>query len=303
MLDLAIIILNYNSPELTVECLDSLSEQVKSKPFHVVVVDNGSKDESIAMLQAYVEEKDWCTLVESKKNLGFAGGNNIGIKNVLAKNYLLLNNDTIAKKNAIEILNDYANKNPNLGIISCHLEGPNGEIQTKKFRFHSPLGELITQANIGFIYKIFKSSQVPIFDHESDPAQWVCFAAVLIRSNVFDKIGLLDESYFVYYEDVDFCLKARKAKIEIGVCEDAKIVHKISASTKTFLGPDDKIKRRPAYFYKARNLFYRKHYTAGYLLANIGWTVGRTISLLAQPFRTNKAQERYEKDFLDIWKI
>lgn len=302
MLELAIIILNYGTPNLVKDCLESLEGQIDPTMIKVLVVDNASVDDSVSIIEEFIKDKSWCALVKSKKNLGFAGGNNLGIKSIEAKNYLLLNSDTIAKKDAIKNLIDFANDNINLGIISCHLQGPNGERHTNKFRFHTPLGEFVSETHIGFFVRILKNRQVPIMDDQSSAAQWVCFAAVLIRKSVFDKIGLLDEKYFLYYEDVDFCKRASEANIGIDVCINAQIVHFISGTTSVYNTEVKRLKRRPAFYYQARNRYYSKHFHGflGTFSANFFWSLGRIVRILLK-LNKNKNILTYQNEWSDIW--
>lgn len=302
MLKLVIIILNYKTPKLVQECLSSIATQIEGLSARVVVVDNASPDNSQEEIANTIKQNNWeawCELKCSPRNAGFAAGNNLGIKSIKAEAYLLLNSDTVVKNDAISILIEKMDSSSELGIISCHLEGPHGEWQTKKFRFISPLSELILTANIGLLSKFFKCWQVPILENDNTPAEWVCFAAVLIRKSVFDKIGLLDEGYFMYYEDVDFCRRAQLNSIDIGVCEEAKIVHLIGASSNANLSIPSRQKRRPAYYYKARNKYFKRYYRNTFT-ANLFWLAGRIVSIIISPLRRS-SQTSYEKDYLDIW--
>src|SRR5690242_1270986 len=146
---LAVIIVNYRSANLVVQCLESLLKQIAGINARVVVVDNCSQDNSITILKDWIvghDDGNLVQLVESKVNGGFSAGNNIGIRAVNADYYLLLNSDTIVRPDAISILLETADSNPEAGLVSPRLEWPDGTPQESCFRYLSPMSELIGSA-------------------------------------------------------------------------------------------------------------------------------------------------------------
>lgn len=257
----AIIIVNYNNSKDTIQCLNSLYlSKTIDKNNIIIVVDNHSSADSYNQLLNWLKnEHDYielifndklnekldlpckCTLliIRSETNLGFAGGNNLGIKLALNMGYdyvLLLNNDTIVEKDFLYKMLNVATSYEKIGIVGCKIcyyNNPNviwfagGKRHWYREGMHIGMGK--EEINYQGCY-------------DSD---WVSGCAMLVRKEVFEKVGLISEDYFLYLEDTDFCQTVRKAGFIIKVCLDAKIYHKISASVG--------IKSPLAYYYGTRN--------------------------------------------------
>ncbi len=214
---LAVIILNWNGKNDTLACLESL----KPQGTEIIVVDNGSTDDSIAAIR---EKFPDITLIPTGKNLGYAGGNNVGIEYALEKGadaILLLNNDTIPDRHFISALTTAAENSPEIGIFGaypCHFSDPDkldhlGGIWNHKTASFDLIG---LGAPRGF--------------RADSPLDYVCGCSILIRSAVFKAIGLLEPKFFLFWEEADFCWRARKAGFGIQVCYEAQLLHKVSAS-------------------------------------------------------------------------
>lgn len=224
-----IVIVNYNAQRDLKECLVSL-KKLRYPSYKVVVVDNGSHDGSSQMVKA---EFPWVELIELKTNLGFAGGNNVGIEYALKNNadyILLLNNDTIVEPNFLNDLVKVASQEARIGLVA------------PKILFY-PDSNLVWSAGgkvnlwLGQTKHLFgeeKEDKVPSYNYEAD---YLPFAAVLIKKEVFEKIGLLDPAYFLVFEDTDFCLRAKRAGFRLIVCPRSKIWHKASRSFKGTQSP------------------------------------------------------------------
>lgn len=232
----SIIILNWNGWRDTLSCIDSLAK-IKYPNYEALIVDNGSDDESIEKLE--VESGRWeveginFKLIENKENLGFAGGNNRGIEEAIkngADYVLLLNNDTIVDPIFLDKLIEAGESDKNIGIIGSKIyfySDPNriwfagGKINWLKTKgYHLKLNEKEPdrQGSDG-IEKIL-------------PADYITGCAILIKREVIEKIGYLGEDYFLYYEDTDYCLRARKSGWQCVLAPKSHIWHKISQSTK-----------------------------------------------------------------------
>lgn len=305
MIDLAIIIINYKTPYLTVSVLESLIGDVDVTSMKVVLVENDSRDNSLASLNEWISEnaaESWVKLIDAGKNTGFSGGNNIGIKSVKAKNYLLLNSDTIVRPGAIRILLETAGKYPDAGLISPRLEWTNGVPQESCFRFHTPLSELINSASTGAVTKTFSKYVVahPVKD-EPDYYQWTSFACVLIKAEVIEQIGLLDDEFFMYFEDVEFSYRAIKAGWKILNNPAAHVVHLRGGSSP--LKSQAKLRKRlPRYFYESRSrYFYLLYGQSGLLMANLLWSLGATIALIRSLLSSHYQSSVAEKQWQDTW--
>lgn len=238
MKNVAIVIVNYNGEEDTIECLNSINQLVMDDfKLLVIIVDNGSLNElEIPHSEFKIGE---LIIIRNQKNSGFAGGNNIGIKYALKQNadfILLLNNDTIIDKNLIKELLKIFESKEKIGIVAPKIYFAKG------FEFHKDrykkeeLGKIIWYAGgkmdfqniIGYhrgVDKIDKGQYDKI--EETDFASGCC---MLIRKEVFEKIGLLDERYFLYYEDNDFSQRVKKGGYKIMYTQKAIIWHKNAGS-------------------------------------------------------------------------
>jgi GT2 family glycosyltransferase len=303
---LCIVIVNYKTPDLTLDCVKSLSYQIDSDQDCVVIVDNNSGQNDLARLQSGIEQdhlRDFVRLISSPANNGFSAGNNIGIKAVDAENYLLANSDTLFRDNAIAEILYAAKRYPRSGLISPRLEWADGQPQISCFRYHRPLSELIKSAGTDIITKLLKPYNVPlrVNDQPTCP-HWTSFACVLIRRNVFDTIGFLDEGFFMFFEDVDFCRRAQNAGFGILNWPRAHVVH-LRGQSSSVKKKQQALKRLPTYFYRSRARYYSKYYgKVGLILSNIFWYVGRSISLIKEIF-LQKPRTLPESQWIDIWNI
>ncbi|MDO8413345.1 MAG: glycosyltransferase family 2 protein [Gallionellaceae bacterium] len=303
-LQLSIIIVNFRTPGFVIDCLETLLPDLDRVDAKVVIVDNHSADDSAEIIQAWLMQHDIAgkaLFVQSEHNAGFASGNNIGIKSCKARLYLLLNSDTLIRPGAIPIMLDTALRFPQAGLISPRLEWPDGTGQESCFRFPTPFSELIAASQTGLVawcfsrYTVAWSVQTQI----AHP-QWTSFACVLIRDEVFQQLGLLDEGYFMYFEDVEFCHRVGQAGWEIVHNPKARVVHLRGGSSP--VKKQTRLKKRvPRYFYESRTrYFYQAFGWLGFMSANLLWWAGRIISGIRQLLgRSDKAV--IEGQWLDIW--
>ena len=243
-----IIILNWNGWQDTIECLESLKKQTY-RNFRIVVVDNGSSGPDVDILgERY---GDFITIIENKKNYGFAGGNNVGIKYALkqgADYILLLNNDTILDPYFLEEVLKVAEQDPKVGIVGG-----------KVYYYHYPniLQSVGGKVNwwIGKIYHYGDCLDRGQFDEVAE-RDFVYATAMLVKREVFEKIGLLDPTLFFGIEEYDFCTRAKKAGYRVMYTYKAKIWHKGGASRKKL----PKYEREAEKIFKMSGIFQYKYY-------------------------------------------
>lgn len=286
MSKLAIIILNYKTPHLVIDCLQSLSSEVDAEHHRVIVVDNASNDGSVDTIQGAIATNgwtDWSNVIPSPVNGGFSAGNNLGIKSIDAEAYLLLNSDTLVRPGAIATLLDTMEQHPEAGLISPRLEWPDATPQISCFRYQSPFSEFIASACTGLLTSLLNRFDVPLDVSERlTTPEWTSFACVLIRKEVIDQVGLMDEGYFMYYDDIDYCRQARKAGWEILHNPAAHVVHLRGGSSSVKSEMANRTRPRP-YLYASRSRYFSKYYGPfGLLMANGMWLLGRSVSLLRE---------------------
>ncbi len=282
-----IVIVNYRTSGLAVDCLRSVAPQIADLgAAKVVVVDNASDDGSVARLRETIVSQgweDWASVIPAERNGGFAYGNNLGIRLALRQRdrpdyLLLLNPDTIVRPGAIRALVDFMNGHPGAGIAGSRLENANGGAERSAHTAPSPLGELESGARLGVLSRALHRYGVapPARDaaHECD---WVSGASLIVRRKVIEDIGLLDEGFFLYFEEVDFCTRARKAGWQVWFVPESCVVHLEGAST----GIQKVARRRPQYWYDSRRRYFTKHFgVAGLVLADVLWAAGRATLTL-----------------------
>lgn len=264
-MDLLIIILNYNGGKSVLECLNSVVEAGHLK--NTLLVDNGSNDESLeCIIKSYPKLK----VVKNHKNLGFAAGNNIGIKYALnkqSKAILLLNNDTTVSSKAIK----YLYNNP-ADIVGAVLRFKRGN------KIFFDLGGHILKY-IGRTYHE-EVTNINEYIYYKQP-DYVSGAAMLVKDYVFKKIGYLDEDYFLYYEDTDFCVRAKRSGFNISVEPKSIIKHKLSATLgrKTWFTNYHNLKSNLLFIIKQTPFFYKPLALAYWVMLSIKVLINYLINL------------------------
>jgi len=302
---LAVIIVNYKTPNLVVDCLEKLLPELSTINAKTVIVDNASNDNSCELIRDWITQNqayEQVELLASEFNSGFSGGNNTGIKHIEADYYLLLNSDTLVRENSLKTLMSMAEEDKTAGIISPRLEWPDTTPQESCFKFHTPISELIYAASTGPITKLLKKYNVaqPVKDN-NDYYQWTSFACVLIRADVFEQIGLLDDGYFMYYEDVEFCMRLNKASWKIKNVPSARVVH-LRGGSSSVKSQAKARKRLPKYYYESRTrYFYQSYGHIGLLFANLCWSLGWVIASLRSICSPSFDSGISEAKWRDIW--
>lgn len=292
---LLIVIVNYKSARLTLDCLQSLDAEIsslcpKGLDITVIVADNKSSDDSVDRLQVARASRPWLTIQPLPKNGGFAYGNNAAIAPALAGSdkpdfVLLLNPDTIVLPGAIQALLDFMSANPKVGIAGSRLEDPDGTPQRSAFRFHSIAGEFERGIRMGFVTRLLHKKMIaPPVPDEAGPCDWVAGASMMIRRAVFETAGLLDERYFMYFEEVDFCLAARRAGWSCWYVPASRVVHLVGAVSQMSDNRRHRA-RRPAYWFESRRRYFVKNHgwiyaalaDVAYLTAHAMWRLRRLL--------------------------
>lgn len=286
VLDVAVVILNYRTAELVLDCLASLlSPPNLPQNSHIVVVDGASGDNSVTLLGDAIRENGWqdrVSFLPLEINGGFSYGNNRGIEHLLQtvgrpRFIHLLNPDTLARPGCVQALVEFMDRNPGVGIAGSRLEDPDGMPQACAFRFPSMAAELESEARTGPVTRLLESWRIAP-DMGALPARvdWVSGASLLFRTELLDQIGLLDQGYFLYYEEVDYCFRARQAGWQCWHVPESRVVHLIGQSTGVTRRANPS--RRPSYWFDSRHRFYLKHHGALYAAgADAAWVLGHLV--------------------------
>ena len=236
-----IVILTWNGLDYTRACIDSIRNQTRFDDYRIVVADNGSKDGTIEYLRAQSD----VALVENGTNLGFAKGNNQALAICdPASDIILLNNDTeIIQPDWITRLQETAFSSPDIGVVGCRLRRPDGMLQHAGT--YMPLdGFWGQQTGAG-------EQDINQFSQDRD-VEGVVFACVYLKREILHEIGFLDEEYFSYFEDTDYCFRAMEAGYRVVCCGAVTVIHHENVSTKINGVPHNDL------FAKAQKIFRRK---------------------------------------------
>lgn len=254
---LSIVIVNWNTKDLLRKCLESIYEAPPLVKFEVLVVDNASNDGSGEMV-----EKDFpeAQLIKNNTNLGFAKANNQGIKKSHGNLVLLLNSDVKILPGVLEKMVNFMAKHPEIGILGPKLIYPNGSYQLSGGHFPMVLSEFFERSKLAQLFSFSKfigRYRMNYWDRDNGrELDWVSGAALMIRRRVIQDGGLMDENFFMHYEDIDWCYRAKAKGWKVYFIPEAKLVHLERQSTKKYPANLHFFNYRKSQLY-----FYQKHYS------------------------------------------
>ena len=262
-IDVAVVIVTYRSAQLAIEALRSVDAQRGSPglSLRAIVVDNASGDfPLIGEAMEHNKWSSWLTLIDAPQNGGFAYGNNLGIARAYAQqtpDYIyLLNPDAQVRSDGIATLIRFLADHPDVGIAGSSFENLDGSDWPIAFRFPTLLGELDAGLQMGFATRLLKRWVVArVMGKTPEPVDWICGASMMIRAAVFTAIGGLDENYFLYFEETDFCLRARRAGFTTWYIPESRVMHIMGQST-SLTDPRLGLRRLPSYWFESRRRYY-----------------------------------------------
>lgn len=245
--DMSIVLVCWNNREYLDPCLKSLYECGLNSSFDVIVVDNGSTDGSQQMLE---EKYPDVKLIQNDGNVGLAKASNQGIEATNGKYVLLLNNDTIVNRNALDVLVEFLDAHPEAGAAGGKLLNADGSFQSGYAYFPNLWQEFLVMTSIG--YSLWRGYPRHGDSPEVKAAGWLSSACLLVRRTALDQVGLLDESYFIYGDEADLQYRLNKAGWKVYYLPSSTIIH-FGGRSLNHWG------RRPR-VYRGRLLFYQKNY-------------------------------------------
>ena len=286
MTSVAVVVVNYRTTDLACQCLASLEPEIAGLPgSEVCVVDNDSGDGSADRLTRFIEERSygaWVRLLRAPRNGGFAAGNNVALRELLPGRrhgaFLLLNPDTEVRPGALRPLLDRVDGDPSVGIVGSRLENHDGSPQGSAFRFPSPMSQFEMGIDLGPVRRLLArwATMYPSSE-EAHRCDWVSGASLLLRREVLEAVGLLDEEYFLYFEETDICFRAARAGWSCWYEPRSRVVH-LEGQATGFADPRHLRRRLPQYWFDSRRRFFLKSYgPRGAIAADAGWLLGRAL--------------------------
>ena len=270
--NLSIVIVNFNAGDFLQNCLQSLEKVREDTLFDVWVVDNASQDGSIEKAKQKFPQNHY---IENKENLGFGKANNIALRQIKTEYVLFLNPDAKVLDKTLEFMLNYLDENPDVGAATCKVEKMDGSLDWASHRgFPTPWASFMFFLGDDSLYHLTEHDLTKA--HEVDAISGAFF---MTRKSVLDKVGLFDEDYFLYAEDIDLCFRIKQAGFKVMYVPEVKILHLKGVSSgikkeslQITTAKDKSRKRALDSFYQTMVIFYQKHLAKDYPFF-INWLV------------------------------
>lgn len=306
MNDIAVVIVTYKSADLAIECLASLQSEREMQKLNirVVMVDNASGD--LPQIHKAVEQNgwsSWVTLVLAPTNGGFAYGNNLGIRTAYElrpPNYIyLLNPDTQVRIGAIATLAEFLENHPQVGIAGSSFETEDGKDWPFAFRFPTLLSEIQHGIRLNLVTRCLSRWTVarPMIAI-SQPTDWICGASMMIRPSVLTAVGCLDENFFLYFEETEFCHRARRAGFSTWYVPESRVMHAIGGSTN--VNEETRFHRHlPSYWFDSRRRYFAVTHRMGVAaLIDVAAIASSLLGLLKSKLLGRPSTPHYIRDLV-----
>jgi GT2 family glycosyltransferase len=288
MQHVAVIIVNYRTPDLVLKNLEALNEEHRrlDNLLRVFVIDNRSEDGSVERLTAAIRGNgwtDWISFLPQDDNLGFAAGNNVALTEILKAPHdypfvYFLNPDARIESGGLEAARNFLSHNQKAGIVGSRLVNPDGSNRYCAFRFPSAVSEFLRGAKTGVLSRLLSRWDIshPIGDSPVK-VDWVSGAAFMVRRSVIEQVGLMDDGYFLYFDEVDFMRQIHKAGWEIWHCPESVVVHEAGSATQIKGGISQRGNMPDYWYHSWRRYFVKNHGRFGAAVAGSCWIAGEMI--------------------------
>jgi GT2 family glycosyltransferase len=280
-MDLSVIIITYKEKELLRKCLQSVLASVTDYKFEIIVTDSNSQDGTVEMVRS---EFSQAKLLDNKQNLGFSKGNNVALKQAAGRYCLLLNADTEVRRDTLDASIRYMDSHPEVGALGAKVLLPDGGLDKAcRRKFPNPANSFL---RLFGLKKFSDYNIVTPIDQETE-VDAIMGAYFFVRKSVIEKVGLLDEEFFMYGEDLDWCWRIKEAGHKIMYYPKAEITHYKYGASKSIPF------RTIAWAHTAMKIFYRKHYAKKYNplfneLVYLGISLRMYLVLIVNIFRNKK---------------
>jgi len=279
----ASVTVNYATPELTLQAVAAALRDLESLGGKAIIVNQESGDHSLTRLQSAMDDHGWgdrVILLQSQQNTGFGAGNNMAFRHALEWDdppayFYLLNPDAKPDPNTIRTLVSFMDEHPRVGLAGSKLRGPDGQPRASAFRFPTVLAELESGLRIGAVSWLLDRWRVSgAAPSQTSGVDWVSGASMIIRREVFDTVGMFDETFFLYFEETELALRARRGGWSTFYVTECEAEHIGQASTQ-LKAPG---RRRPVYWFDSRRHYLRKTQGwAGLWAANLAFVGSRIV--------------------------
>ena len=289
MVNLSISIVNYNNKECLRNCLDSIYSSDPETSLGITVVDNGSSDDSVEVVrQAFPS----VTVIENSENCGFAKANNQGIRASRGQYVLSLNNDTVIKNGTLDGLVRFMQEHPDVGVCGPKVLNPDGTLQHQCRRSFPTISSSLFY--FLKLHRLFPRSErlgrylmTHLDDDDATEVDSVSGCCMMVRREVIEKVGVLDENYIMYGDDLDWCYRIKQAGWKVCYVPDVHIVHLGGQSSRRVPG------KCVILFFRAMVIFYRKHYAHKHTfivngIVYVGICLKAALTLCVNFFRKDK---------------
>ncbi|MDR2013516.1 MAG: glycosyltransferase family 2 protein [Rhodanobacter sp.] len=311
--DVAVAIVTYKSAELTIDCLHSIEVEraATTLGIRVIVVDNASGD--APAVQRAIDEfgwSSWVTLLAAPRNGGFAYGNNLAIREARRSGppryFHLLNPDTVLRPGAVRELVSFLDSRAEAGITGSSFENLDGSDWPIAFRFPTAWSELEGALELGMATRLLNRWVVARhMSKTAQPIDWVPGASMMVRWSVIDAIDGLDENFFLYFEETDFCFRAKQKGFATWYVPASRVMHIAGQSTKV-TERNAAPKRLPAYWFESRRRFFVVTYGIPYaIFADLLALAGNCFGVLKRMLQRRRGVPNYARDLLAhsvIWR-
>ena len=277
-MNLSVVIVNYQTFEMTKNTINSILEHSYPFSYEIIVVDNASSDDSLSRLQEYFKDK--VKFIASSENNGFAAGNNQALRQVKSDYVLLLNSDTIVWENTLENIYAYMENHEDVGACGCRVRLEDGQLDKAcKRSFPNVKNSFFRLFHIPTNSKDDNYNLTDLADDGIYEIDCLTGAFMFMRKSALDEVGLLDETFFMYGEDIDLCYRIKQGGWKIVYYGESSITHLKGASSK-------KQKNKLIYeFYRAMYIYYKKHHAKeSFFLTNIVVYIGIAVLCILKLF-------------------
>lgn len=304
----AAVIVNYQTGDLVLRHLPALIGECAQFRAGIIVVDNASPNGDGALLSRGLAGERSVTFIQSDSNRGFSAGNNIALRRLLAAGsppdfILLMNPDAKPEPGMLAALVEFLMREPKAGFAGARLEDEKGKARISAFRYFSVINEFEGAAQLGPLSRALASFRVA--PHQEDriyAVDWLCAAALLVRREVFEQVGLFDEGYFLYYEETDLMLRAKRAGWAAWYVPQARALHLEGRATGVVSGVGED-RTTPDFWFRSRARYFRKnHGPVVAVLADLAWSAGALINMFRLAV-TGRSLRRPRQEFARLWSI